>query len=166
MYGNWYFTSKYNKMMSELYEEVSDDQTLPFDQRYELTADIPQSELNRKKQDSNYSSNSLIDDLVDGLAEKNQSILAMKDNYVNDFYEDVVAGRVGRQTIFGGIAKGSASIYDQYRYGAWMNWYYHNLALAYNSKDFDRADEIRLELSKINVEIEDTKEGTKWKKLK
>ena len=37
---------------------------------------------------------------------------------------------------------------------------------ARQKKDFDRADEIRLELSKINVEIEDTKEGTKWKKLK
>ena len=38
--------------------------------------------------------------------------------------------------------------------------------LARQKKDFDRADEIRLELSKINVEIEDTKEGTKWTKLK
>ena len=37
---------------------------------------------------------------------------------------------------------------------------------ARQKKDFDRADEIRLELSKINVEIEDTKEGTKWTKLK
>ena len=37
---------------------------------------------------------------------------------------------------------------------------------ARQKKDFKKADEIRNQLSKIDVEIEDSKEGTKWKKLK
>ena len=36
---------------------------------------------------------------------------------------------------------------------------------ARKQKNFDRADEIREKLKSQNIEIEDTKEGTVWKKL-
>ena len=136
--------AKFNEMMLEDYKDYEDEEFLPFNERYERIADIPESELNRKKEDSNYSSNSLVDDIVDSLEPKFQAILNMKDKFfAEDFYNDVVEGKVGRPTPIGGIAKGSASLYDQYRHGAWMNWYNHNLALAYNSKDFDRFNELR-----------------------
>ena len=37
---------------------------------------------------------------------------------------------------------------------------------ARKNKDFTKADEIREKLKKINIEIEDTKEGTLWTKVK
>ena len=37
---------------------------------------------------------------------------------------------------------------------------------ARKNKDFTKADEIREKLKKINIEIEDTKEGTLWTKIK
>lgn len=136
--------AKYNKEQAKFLEEneVPEDHFLSHTDKHRLNSTEPQSTRNRRSEDSNYATE-FIDDGIDALAEKNQDILKIKDPYVNDFYNDVIEGNVGKPTIFGGIAKGSASLYDQYRYGSWMNWYYHNLSLAHELNDINKVNELK-----------------------
>lgn len=136
--------TKYNKEQAKFLEEneVPEDHFLSHTDKHRLNSTEPQSTRDRRGEDSNYATE-FIDDGIDALAEKNQYALKMKDPFANEFYNDVIEGNVGKPTIFGGIAKGSASVFDQYRYGSWMNWYYHNLSLAHELNDINKINELK-----------------------
>lgn len=123
--------NKYLSIQEELYGDLSDETFLSNADRFNANAenDEPDSLRERRKEDVNFFQDAE-ETIWQGLGEKAQAILDIKNPYAESFYNRVINKEVGKQNIFGGIARGSANLVDQYEYGSWLNWYHHNISLA------------------------------------